>query len=391
MALPLQGTKVLDLTRLLPGPFCSMILADFGAEVIKIEQPGLGDYLRWFEPLKGDTSGIFLVLNRNKQSLTLNFKAPKAKEIFYKLVTEADVVMEGFRPGVAKKMGIDYDTLKEINPRLIYCSISGYGQDGPYVYLPGHDLNYISYAGVLGLTGRPQEGPALPGAQIGDIGGGTLMATIGLLLALLARQHTGKGQFVDISMLDGVVSWLPLVAGEFFVHGIPPGLAGTRVTGKYACNDVYKTKDERYLSLGAIEEHFWERICRYLGKEEYIPWQFIDEKQDELRAFLREQFAQKDRDEWVAILQKEDTCCAPVYNLAEVFNDPQVLHRQMSFEMEHPRLGKIKQLGFPVKLSATPARADAPPPDLGQHTDQILVKLGYSTVEIASLRAEGVI
>lgn len=382
---------MLDLTRLLPGPFCSLILADFGAEVIKIEQPGRGDYIRRLKPLKKDTSGIFLLLNRNKKSLALNLRVERGKEIFYRLVQEADVVLEGFRPGVAKKLGIDYEAVKEINARVIYCSISGYGQGGPYVNQPGHDINYLGYAGVLGITGRAGGLPAVPGVQIADIGGGAFMASIGILLALLARQHTGKGQFVDIAMLDGVISWLPTIAGGFFVDGVAPDLGKSRLTGKYACYDVYQTKDGKYISLGAIEEHFWERLCRYLKKEEYIKWQFVDEKQDELRSFLRTQFLARERDEWVEVFQKIDTCGGPVYNIAEVFQDPQVIHREMIFEMDHPRLGKVKQLGFPIKLSATPTRARYAPPDFGGHTEEILSKLGYSTGDLDVFRREGII
>ncbi|MCL6447641.1 MAG: CoA transferase [Armatimonadetes bacterium] len=391
MSLPLEGIKVLDLTRLLPGPFCSLLLADFGAEVIKVEQPGPGDYIRWYPPLVQDTGGIFLLLNRNKKSLTLNLGTAKGKEIFYRLVREADVVLEGFRPGVAKKLGIDYETVKDLNPGVVYCSLSGYGQDGPYAAKPGHDINYLGYAGVLGITGRAGEAPAVPGVQIADIGGGALMAAIGILLALMARRQTGRGQFVDIAMLDGVISWLPTVAGSFFVDGIVPGPGETRLTGRYACYDVYRTKDGRYVSLGALELHFWEKLCRFLGKEEYVKWQFVDEKQDELRAFLREQFLLRSRDEWVEIFQQIDTCGGPVYNLAEVFADPQVLHRRMVFTLEHPRLGKIKQLGFPIKLSATPAQVRLAPPEPGEHTGEILTGLGYSPADLDALRKEGII
>ena len=391
MTLPLVGIKVLDLTRLLPGPFCSLLLADFGAEVIKVEQPGPGDYIRWYPPLIQDTSGIFLLLNRNKKSLTLNLNTVAGKEIFYRLVREADVVLEGFRPGVAKKLGIDWATLQEINQGLIYCSISGYGQDGPYAAKPGHDINYLGYAGVLGITGRAGQAPALPGVQIADIGGGALMAAIGILLALAARGRTGRGQFVDVAMLDGVIAWLPIVAGSFFVDGAVPGPGETRLTGKYACYDVYRTKDGRYVSLGALEPHFWEKLCRFLGRAEYIKWQFVDEKQDELRVFLNEQFLSRSRDEWVAIFEQIDTCGGPVYDLAEVFTDPQVLHRRMVFELTHPRLGKIKQLGFPIKLSATPAQVRQAPPEPGEHTAEILTGLGYSPADLEAWRREGVI
>ncbi|MCL5289860.1 MAG: CoA transferase [Firmicutes bacterium] len=391
MNLPLEGIKVLDLTKLLPGPFCSMILADFGAEVVKIEQPGKGDYVRRYPPFNKGFGSIFLALNRNKKSLSINLKEPAAKEIFYRLVQNADVILEGFRPGVAKKMNIDYDTLKKINPRLIYCSISGYGQDGPYAHKPGHDVNYLGYAGVLGLTGHATVGPVLPGVQIADIGGGALMAIIGILLSIIARRYTGKGQYVDISMLDGLISWLVPVAGSYFIDGIAPGLGETRLTGKYACYGVYQTKDGGYITLGAFEEHFWKRLCRYFGKDEYIAYQYVDEKQNELFAFFREQFAVRDRDEWVVALEEQDICCGPVYNLAEVFNDPQVLHRMMISEIEHPCLGKIKQLGFPIKLSATPADLYLPPPSLGEHTEQILTELGYSRVQIGEYRKNGLI
>lgn len=391
MEMPLSGITVLDLTRLLPGPFCSLLLADFGAEVIKVEQPGAGDYMRWYPPLVGDTGGMYLLLNRNKKSLTLDLSKPAGKEIFFRLARVADVVLEGFRPGVARKLGVDYEALAEANPRIVYCSISGYGQDGPYAGQPGHDINYLGYAGVLGMTGNAGGPPVVPGVQIADIGGGALAAAAGILLALLARERTGRGQFVDVAMLDGVISWLPTLAGGYFAGGEVPERGKTWLTGGYACYGVYRTKDGGYVSLGALETHFWERLCRYLGKEEFIRWQFAEEKQEEMRSFLEGVFLSRSRDEWVKIFREIDTCGGPVYNLAEVFEDPQVCHREMVFSLEHPRLGRIKQLGFPVKLSATPARVRLAPPDLGEHTNEILKRLGYPEEQIENFRREGIV
>jgi Predicted acyl-CoA transferases/carnitine dehydratase len=391
MATPLQGCKVLDLTQWLPGPFCSLFLADFGAEVIKVEQPGSGDRSRSTPPLIKDTSGLFLVINRNKQSMTLNLRAPKGQEIFHRLVKESDVVLEGFRPGIATRYKADYDTLKKINPRLIYCSITGYGQDGPYVKFAGHDINYLGYAGVLGMIGQRGEAPSLPGVQLADVGGGALMAVIGILLALLARQQTNKGQFVDISMLDGAVAWLPVLAGTFFADGNVPERGNTWLTGKYAFYNVYETSDGRYITLGAVEPHFWANFCRFLGKEEFIALHDADEKQDEIRDVLQMEFKKKSRDEWVKILKEIDTCSGPVNDLSEAFSDPQILHRKMVFEMEHPRLGTIKQLGFPIKLSETPAEAKEPAPELSEHTECILLNLGYTKEDIDNFKKDGII
>jgi len=393
--LPLNGIRVLDLTTLLPGPLCSMMLGDFGAEVIKIEQPNGGDLARLARPALKDgagqsVGGMYLMLNRNKKSMTVNLKTAEGQKIFYKLVESADVVLEGSRPGVAKKLGVDYDTLRAINSRLVYCSISGYGQDGPYALQSGHDINYLAYAGVLGMTARDGR-PTLPGVQIADVGGGAQMAAIGILLALMARQNSGQGQFIDIAMLDGAVSWLPMVAAHLFLTGESPQPGQTKLTGSNACYEVYQTKDGGYISIGAIEPHLWANLCKYLGKEEYIPWQNLAEKQAAMFEFLKEQFLLRNRDEWNTILQKVDVCVAPVYSAAEVFQDAQVLHRKMVFEMEHPRFGKIKQLGFPIKLSDTPAQAAMPPPDLGEHTDEVLASLGFVQTDISILRQRGVI
>lgn len=391
MVTPLQGVRVLDLTRLLPGPYCSLMLADFGAEVIKVEQPGQGDYIRWWPPLVGDTSGMFLVLNRNKKSVTLDLKIPEAKDIFYRLVRESDVVLEGFRPGVATRLGIDYEQLKEVNPRLVYCSISGYGQDGPYALKAGHDINYIGYAGILGLSGRAGEGPVLPAVQIADLGGGALMAVAGILLALLARQNTGQGQLVDISMLDGVAAWLPILAGHFFGGGEVPERGLTMLGGRYACYNVYRAGDGKYIALGALEVWFWEKLCRYLGREDYISMQFADDKQEEITNFLNDTFSSKSRDQWVEELSLLDICCSPVYEFNEVFDDPQLRHREMILETEHPRLGKVRQLGFPIKLSGTPAKVYQHPPGLGENTEELLKSLGYSEEEIDRLRKNKII
>ena len=392
MSLPLEGCKVLDLTQWLPGPLCSLYLADFGAEVIKIEQPGSGDRLRHMPPYVGGTSGIFLALNRNKQSISLDLRIPEGQEIFHRMAKEADVVLEGFRPGVSKRYKADYDTLKEINPSLIYCSISGYGQDGPYSQYAGHDINYLGYAGILDLVGRPGDPPAIPGVQVADIGGGTLQATIGILLALQARQRTNKGQFIDISLMDGAFSWAVGLAGAFFADGINPERGKTTLTGKYAFYDIYETSDGRYITLGVLEPHLWVNFCRYIGREELGALQFIDERQSEVRKIIQEEFKKKTRDEWVRIFEEEvDTCGGPVNDLSEALKDPHILHRKMIFEMEHPRLGTIKQISLPIKMSETPAEMRQAPPELGEHTETILSHLGYTKEDIGNLKKGDVI
>lgn len=392
MSLPLEGCKVLDFTQWLPGPLCSMFLADFGAEVIKIEQPGSGDRLRYMPPLVKGTSGVFLMLNRNKQSMTLSLKSPQGQEIFHRLAKEADVVLEGFRPGTMKRYKADYDSLKEINPRLIYCSISGYGQDGPYTQYAGHDINYLGYAGVLGINGRHGDPPAISGVQIADIGGGTLMATIGILLALQARHKTNKGQYIDISLMDGAFSWMAGLVGSFSVDGIVPKRGETALTGKYAFYDVYETSDGLYVTLGALEPHLWANFCRYIGKDELVALQFVDEKQEEVKKIVQEEFKKKTRDEWVKIFEEEvDTCGGPVNDISEAVQDPQILYRKMIFEMETPLWGTIKQVASPIKMSETPAQARQAPPELGEHTETILSHLGYMKEDIDIFKKDKVI
>lgn len=391
MTAPLKGVKVLDLSRLLPGPYCSMMLGDFGAEVIKVEQPGQGDYIRWTPPLVGDTGGLYLTVNRNKKSITLDLKKKEARDIIYRLVKESDVLLEGFRPGVTARLGIDYDTLKNVNPGLIYCSITGYGQDGPYALKAGHDINYIGYAGVLGLNGWTGDTPAIPPVQIADLVGGSLMAVNGILLALLARGRTGQGQFVDISMMDGVVACLPVLTGALMAGGRAPVRGGELLSGGYAFYNVYSAADGKYIALGALEGQFWERFCRHVGREDLIPLQFATHRQEEIIAVLREIFIQKTRERWLEELEELDICCGPVNELSEAFQDPQVRHREMVLEIEHPRLGKIMQLGLPVKLSKTPGGIYSPPPELGEHTDEVLAGLGYTAEDIALLREKMVV
>ena len=253
MALPLEGIKILDLSTMLPGPFCSMILADFGAEVIKVEAVKGGDLFRGGVPKIGDTGGAFFQVNRNKKSITLNLKSEEGKEIFYKLAKDADVVLEQYRPGVVKKLGVDYETIKAINPKIVYCSLSGYGQTGPYRLTSGHDLNYISYAGILGLTARKGQTPTIPGVQIADIGGGALYAAIGILIALMGVKQNGVGQYVDTSMLDGAVSWLPVLANDYFVKGVSPKAAENILNGQNACYEVYETADGKVVHAEVVD------------------------------------------------------------------------------------------------------------------------------------------
>lgn len=386
---PLSGMKVLDLTRLLPGDYCTLILADYGAEILKVEEPEQGDYLRWYEPVNVKESPLFLGLNRNKKSITLNLKQPEAKEIFRALVKRYDILIEGFRPGVMERLDLGYSSLAKINPGLIYCALTGFGQDGPYVNRVGHDLNYIGIGGILSITGPENGLPSIPGAQMGDIGGGALMAAIGILMAVIARQTSGKGQFVDISMLDGILSWLSMIGSQFFADGNVPGREEMMLNGRYLCYRIYETKDHRYLTIGALEPKFWANLCNILRKEHLIAHQFTDGKEQiPLARELEETFKEKTLKEWLELFDEVDICHGPVNSLRDVFEDPQVRHRQMVIEVDHPVEGKLKQVGFPIKLSRTRPEVKSAPPTFGQHTVEILQGLGFDQAKIEELRSK---
>jgi len=390
--LPLASFRVLDLTRLLPGPFCTWLLADFGADVIKVEDPDLGDYARWMPPLQGKLGAMFVSLNRNKRSIALNLKTEKGKAVFRELVKQADVLVESFRPGVMDRLGLGYSDLREINPRLVYCAITGYGQDGPYADLPGHDVNYLSYAGMLGLQGEREGNPVLPSVQVADLGGGAMMAAVGILLALLARNQTGKGQFVDISMTDGVIAWLQASLPAFLASGKLPERGTLPLSGGKACYAVYETADGRHLSVGALEPKFWEVFCKAIGRPDLIP--LLDAplpEQERMKREIGEIIRSKPLQEWLHVFEGRDTCVAPVLNLEEMTRDPQVQHRQMIMEVDHPVLGTIRQIGFPIKLSETAAQVRLPEPQLGEHNEEILKELGYDDAAIEKLRAEKII
>jgi crotonobetainyl-CoA:carnitine CoA-transferase CaiB-like acyl-CoA transferase len=339
-----------------------------------------------------ENSAYFLALNRNKKSMTLDLRKEKGREIFLKLVKTSDAVIDGFRPGVMRKMGLGYDALQAANERIIVCAISGYGQDGPYADRAGHDLNYISIAGLTSLTGLRDGRPVQPGLQLADIGAGSLTAAYSILAAVIARQKTGKGQFVDVSMMDGAMAFLCLYGAKYFADGITPAPARELLNGQFACYNIYKTSDGRYLSLGALEGIFWTAFCQAVGKEDWIPLQYAQGQEgydliDEVQKF----FSERSQADWLEALKNVDCCLEPVNTLEEAFKHPQVRHRQIVAEMNHPVEGKIRQLNTAAKFSLTPAEIRTPPPGLGEHTDQILRELGCQADEIASLREEKVI
>ena len=384
----LEGVRILDLTWYLP---YTTTLADFGAEVIKVEPPKRGDPARKIPPLIEGESLYFINVNRNKKSVTLNLRTEKGREIFYRLSKTADVIIESFRPGVAKRLGIDYETIKSVNPRIIYVSVTGYGQVGPYRDFPGHDVNYISIAGILDATGQYGGPPIIPGVQIADLNG-CLLATIAILIALRARDKTGKGQYIDLSLTHGVIWWLTHLAPAYFATGKPPERGGTILTGYYPCYNVYETKDGKYVSIGCLEEHFWRNLCKALGKEEFIEHQWATgEKREEIFRQLKEIFKTKTRDEWFKELAEADVPIAPVYSLDEVFKDPQILSKKVVEEITHPKIGRVRVLSTPIELPETPGVVREPAPALGQHTREILKSLGYSDEEIEGFEKEGVI
>ena len=375
MAAPLRNLKMLDLSRQLPGPFASMLLADLGVDVLVVAAPS-------------DPMGLGIPLvQRSKRSMTLNLKAPDGRKIFTQLAADADIILEGFRPGVTERLGIDYTSVSRLNPRIVYCSISGYGQDGPYRDKVGHDINYLGYAGVLGMSGAAGNPPTIMPVQVADIGGGALMATVGMLAALMAREHTGRGQFVDISMMDGSMAWNAFHTLLYLAMGQEPQRGRTQLTGHNPCYAVYETKDGKYVTVGALEPHFWRNLCQQLGVDDFIGDQFAEgARREEMFRVIRGKFKEKTQAEWLAQLGPIDICFGPVNSIGEALVDPQAQARGMVHE-----LGGRKLIASPIKLSDTPAAAPTPPPEFGQHTDEVLRGLGYTAEAIADLRRNGIV
>ena len=372
---PLGHIRLLDLSRQLPGPFCSTLLGDLGMDVLVVGAPN-------------DPFGTGIpFLARNKRSMTLNLKSDSGREIFLRLVAEADVVLEGFRPGVMDRLGVGWETLRATNPRLVYCGITGYGQDGPYRDRVGHDVNYLGYAGVLGFIGEPDGRPVIPGVQIADLGGGALMAAVGILSALIAREKTGRGQLVDVAMMDGAVAWnaYPLLL-HILARGVP-GAGGTQLTGQHPCYAVYETRDGRYVTIGAYEDHFWAELCRRLGREDFIPHQWdTGEKREEMFAFFRSAFRERTLTEWRRELEEAPICFGPVNRIEEMIADPQVRHRGMIVGE-----GDGLMPAPPIRLSDTPASIRTAPARFGEHTEEVLRGLGFAEEQIAALRAAGAV
>jgi crotonobetainyl-CoA:carnitine CoA-transferase CaiB-like acyl-CoA transferase len=393
MTMALEGIKIIDLTRLGPGPYCTMLLADMGADVIKVEAGG-GRAAQVIETMDAEVEERRRAFNpegRNKRSIVLNLKMGGAREVLYKLVTDSDVVVEEFRPGVLKRLGADYETISKINPGIILCSITGYGQDGPYAQIPGHDINYMSTAGAQSMIGPRGGPPVMTFNLIGDYSGGSMQAALGITLALIARERTGRGQHVDISMTDGIISLMHGEAAGYFDTGRVPTRGDLLSIGGAPFYGVYETKDGKYVSIAALEPWFYANLCELLGRENLLPYEWDAAKWDELSAEFRKIFRTKTRDEWVKLLRQKDVCVAPVNSVNEVFEDPQVIQREMAVEIEHPTLGRVKQVGIGIKLSDTPGAVRSVAPKPGQHTDEIMLELGYTRESIAELRGSGAI
>jgi alpha-methylacyl-CoA racemase len=385
--MPLTGLRVLDLSRLLPGPFCTLLLADLGADVVKIEDTVGGDYIRWTPPLHGEYSAMYYTLNRNKRSVKLNLKTDAGREAFMKLAAVADVVVESFRPGVMDRLGVGWEELHAVNPGLVLCSISGYGQNGPYRDRAGHDLNYMAVAGALDMTGTADGTVAMPGVQVGDLGGGAMNAAIAILAALHHRNHTGEGQHCDVSMLDGVVAWLSIHAARHFEEGLAPGPGTTYLNGAHPCYNVYRCKDG-WMSVGALEPKFWSALMEAMELPHLVGEAFAQgEESRRVHAEIETVFLTRTRAEWAERLAGRDVCCEPVLHMGEVFENEQVRHRGL--EVEAGQGGPLPQVGFPFQLSATPPRVRHAAPGYGENTAEVLAEVGYDAAALEELRAAG--
>ncbi|HZG72827.1 MAG TPA: CaiB/BaiF CoA-transferase family protein [Chondromyces sp.] len=378
MALPLEGIRVIDLSRLLPGPHCSLMLADFGADVIKVEKPIEGDPSRWKDPKLGEHSIMYVALNRNKRSIALDLKRQEDREIFIDLVKSSDVLIESFRPGVMARLGLSYEDVKRYNPRLIYCSITGYGQKGPFAQKPGHDLNFSAYSGLLYFQEGHMNEPLIPSVQIGDLGSGALMAFNGILLALMEASKSGEGQHIDLSMLDSYIYKMQTILPHYFANRMHPDREKLRFDDERACYETYKTKDGRYLAVGAFEYKFWTNFCKVIEKEELIPKLHAPlEEQKKMKAEIQSILRKKTLQQWLLLFNEDETCVSPVLTPEEIVENEHIQHRQMIEDRQLPDGTLIKQISNPIKMSRSKTMNRRPAPQLGEHTDEILEELGY--------------
>jgi len=394
MSMALEGVRVLDLSRLAPGPYCSMLLGDFGADVLMIEaggraSEGPGSRME----IMGDSQreAAYNALYRNKRSLALDLKDDRAKDIFYRLSDDADVVLEGFRPGVAKRLGVDYETLAARNPRLIYCALSGYGQTGPYAERAGHDLNYASLGGAIGVTGTPDGGPAIPLNLIADFAAGGLHAAFAICAALVYRATSGRGQHIDLAMSDGVLSLMTWPMSYFFATGHPVEPGSWLFNGGAPWYNVYQCADQKWISVAALEPRFYAALCTGLNCPQWIPDQFTLPLYSEMLEYYRATFATKSRAEWVELFDQHDACVMPVFAMEELTEDRHNLARQMIVNVPDEELGCVRQIGVAAKFSETPGVPRSTGPRVGQHTDDILRQLGYDGKRIQALRQDGVV
>lgn len=388
MTLPLERVRVLDLTRLLPGPFCTMLLGDFGADVIKVEEPGTGDHMRWYQPRYSTMSANFATLNRNKRSIALNLKSDEGKEVFLRLVKTADVIVEGFRPGVMKRLGLDYESLREVKADLVYCSITGYGQTGPYRDLSGHDLNYLAYAGALGLGGDPDGSPGIPYVLFGDFAGGAYPAALGIVMSLRRRDRTGEGEFLDISLFDGIVSTMYAPIGEYAVTGREWRRGAELTTGGSPRYGIYETADGKHISLCPLEDKFWEALFLHLGLE--LPDDSTLEGRAAAKRLLQNIFLGKTLRQWVEELAAVDACIAPVQTIAEAMANPQIRERGLVREFDHPTEGRQFLLRNPIRTSGRGEEiVHRGAPELGEDTGTVLRELGYDNLAVSVMKQSG--
>jgi crotonobetainyl-CoA:carnitine CoA-transferase CaiB-like acyl-CoA transferase len=394
---PLGDVRVLDLTRLLPGGFCSLLLADLGADVVKVEDTGMGDYVRWAPPFYGSEeqqglgtrSALYLALNRGKRSIRVDLKSDGGREAFLGLAGGYDVVLESFRPGVLDKLGCGYEALRRVNPRLVYCAVTGYGQTGPNTQRAGHDMNYLGLTGLLGMTGEPQGRPIQSAGQIADLGGGGLMAAVGVLAALRERERSGEGQLVDVSMTDGALSWLAMVAAAYLQDGRAPGRGDGQLNGGFLCYYPYEASDG-WVTCGALEPKFGRAFCEGVGREDLIEAQFQPPGSDAWRE-VADVFRSRTRDGWRAFNDEHDAMIEPVLGLDEALASELVREREMVVELEQPELGPVRLLGLPIKLSRTPGDPTRPAPALGEHTEEVLREAGFDPDQVSELLASGAV